>query len=63
MGVPPSGFFVTGLYLKYPKRKSVSQLELKVLLKPVAKLVLWVIELPDSPSKPLPGPWIWPKVL
>ena len=36
--VPPSGLFVTGLYLKYPKRKSPSKLELKVFVTPAAKL-------------------------
>src|SRR5437868_831709 len=36
--VPASGLSVTGLYLKYPKRKSPNNDELNVLVTPVAKL-------------------------
>jgi hypothetical protein len=35
---PTSGFDATGLYLKYPKRKSASKVELNVLVTPEAKL-------------------------
>src|ERR1700730_7548761 len=38
MGVPPSGFFVIGLYLNQPKRTSVSNVLLIVLVSPVDKL-------------------------
>src|SRR5581483_10308489 len=39
-GFPSSGLCVIGLYLKYPKRKSASNVGLKVLVTPVAKLWL-----------------------
>src|ERR1700722_12997621 len=35
---PASGLLVSGLYWKYPKRKSPSSVELKVLVVPTAKL-------------------------
>src|SRR5579862_5643590 len=38
IGVPLSAFCVWGLYLKYPNRKSVSQVVEMVLLNPVARL-------------------------
>src|ERR1700688_308811 len=38
MGVPPSGFFVIGLYLNQPKRMSVSNVLLIVLVNPLDKL-------------------------
>src|ERR1700687_771947 len=38
MGVPPSGFFVIGLYLNHPKQTSVSKVLLLVFVSPVDKL-------------------------